>query len=165
VRKRLRVGWRWATLGEVGDYLNGRAFKPDEWGSAGLPIIRIQNLTSESTPFNYFAGATEERHRVEDGDLLVSWSASLDAYIWQRGPALLNQHIFKVREKPGLVTRDYLYYAVRYAMGSIRERVHGATMQHVTKPEFELTTIPLPPLAEHRRRLTSLVPPLGGGGV
>ncbi|MCJ7502971.1 MAG: hypothetical protein MUP80_07925, partial [Acidobacteriia bacterium] len=39
--KPLPHGWRWVRLGEVAEYLNGRAFKPEEWGKSGLPIIRI----------------------------------------------------------------------------------------------------------------------------
>jgi restriction endonuclease S subunit len=36
--------WEVKKLGEVADYLNGRAFKPSEWEQVGKPIIRIQNL-------------------------------------------------------------------------------------------------------------------------
>lgn len=144
-------GWRWARLGDVADYINGRAFKPEEWTMSGLPIIRIQNLNSADAACNCFDGKVDERHLVDTGDLLISWSASLDAYMWQYGPAVLNQHIFKVVEHVNVIRRDYLYFAARHAMADIRAQVHGATMQHITKPEFENILIPLPPLAEQRR--------------
>ncbi|MCA1666296.1 MAG: restriction endonuclease subunit S [Thermomicrobia bacterium] len=147
----LPTGWRWARLGDVATYHNGRAFKPDEWGSSGRPIIRIQNLSASGAVFNYYDGEVDKRHEVEDGDLLISWSASLDAYLWDSGPAVLNQHIFKVVEDPAVVQRAFLFFAVREAMSNIREQVHGATMQHITKPEFEAILIPLPPLDEQRR--------------
>ena len=137
---------RWVTLRDVAQYINGRAFKPEEWGANGLPIIRIQNLSSADAPFNYFAGEVDDRHLVHNGDLLISWSGTLDAFIWNRGPAVLNQHIFKVVENRQVVRRDYLYYAVRYVMDEIRSHVHGATMQHITKGKFEAVRIPLPPL-------------------
>lgn len=144
-------GWRLARLGEVATYLNGRAFKPEEWDISGLPIIRIQNLNVPSASFNYSSGHVDPRNHVDDGDLLISWSASLDAYIWNRGPAVLNQHIFKVIENPAVITREYLYFAAREVMGEIRSQVHGATMQHITKPEFEAIQIPLPPLSDQQR--------------
>jgi len=150
-RRPLPEGWRWVRLGDVANYVNGRAFKPDEWATAGVPIIRIENLNSPEAPFNYLNGEPEPRHRVEDGDLLISWSASLDAYIWRRGPAVLNQHIFRVLEHSDLVTRGYLYWVARNAMSEIRAQVHGATMRHITKPEFEAIQIPLPPLEEQKR--------------
>ncbi|MCJ7502970.1 MAG: restriction endonuclease subunit S [Acidobacteriia bacterium] len=83
--------------------------------------------------------------------MLISWSASLDAYKWCGGPAVLNQHIFKVAEKRELIRREYLYFATRQAMREIRLQVHGATMRHITKPEFEAIQIPLPPLEEQKR--------------
>jgi type I restriction enzyme S subunit len=143
-------------LGEVADYINGRAFKPEDWETSGLPIIRIENLTSSATAFNYYGAEVDPRYLVQDGDLLISWSASLDAYIWQRGEAILNQHIFKVAENSRLVTRQYLYYIVRHVMSDIRSQVHGTTMRHITRPEFNAIRIPLPPLDEQRGLVTIL---------
>jgi type I restriction enzyme S subunit len=150
-KRPLPPGWRWVRLGDVAEYLNGRAFKPEEWGKAGLPIIRIENLNSPTALFNSFEGRVDPRNMVNDGDLLISWSASLDAYNWSGGPAVLNQHIFKVEEKREFITREYLYFAARLAMREIRLQVHGATMRHITKPEFEAIQIPLPPLEEQKR--------------
>jgi len=142
--------WPTARLGDIARFQNGRAFKPSEWSPAGLPIIRIENLTDPSAQFNRFEGLVDERHLVRDGDLLVSWSASLDAFIWNRGVGVLNQHIFKVAEDARLLDRSYFFHALRYSMTAIRGQVHGATMQHITKPAFEAVTIPLPPLDEQR---------------
>jgi Restriction endonuclease S subunits len=136
------------SLGEVGTYYNGKAFKPADWSSEGLPIIRIANLNNPEAPFDRFVGEVRPEHLADDGDLLVSWSASLDAYIWSGGPAVVNQHIFKVYERPELVDRGYLWLALRAAMTEIRLQVQGATMQHITKPEFEAIRIPVPELVE-----------------
>lgn len=144
-------GWPRVPLGELAEYINGRGFKPKEWARSGLPIVRIKNLTDHSAPFDYFSGDAAPAHRVDSGDLVVSWSASLDAFIWDRGPAVVNQHIFKVVEDAGRVSRQYLYFALRIAMAEIGKMVHGATMKHVTKPVFEAFEVPLPPLAEQER--------------
>jgi type I restriction enzyme S subunit len=150
-KRPLPTGWRWARLGELAEYVNGRPFKPEEWVTEGLPIIRIQNLNSPDAVFNHFNGKVDSPYRVSEGDLLVSWSASLDAYIWKGGPAVLNQHIFKVGENASLVDRTYLFFALREAMAEIRAQVHGATMRHITKPEFEAIEVPLPPLEDQKR--------------
>jgi type I restriction enzyme, S subunit len=152
----LPTGWRWLELGEVARYINGRAFKPTEWATSGVPIVRIENLTSATAPFNHFQGVIGENHIVTTGDLLVSWSASLDAYLWERGPAVLNQHIFKVIERKDIVTREYLFFAIRAAMGELRSAIHGGTMQHITRPKFEATAIPVPAVAEQRRIVAAL---------
>jgi len=125
-----------ATLGELAQYVNGRAFKPHEWGERGLPIVRIANLTNPRAPCDYFDGLLDEGHRIATGDIVVSWSATLDAFLWKRGEAALNQHIFKVLPNKS-IDRDYLFLVLKAAMRGLSERGHGATMQHVTRPEFE----------------------------
>jgi len=93
----LPEGWEWKTLGEVARYINDRAFKPSEWEEQGRPIIRIQNLTNSSDTLNRYAGEVEEKYLIRDGDLLISWSATLGAFIYKGEEAVLNQHIFKVQ--------------------------------------------------------------------
>src|SRR2546421_2555450 len=138
------------SLGEVAKYINGRAFSPDEWGTIGLPIIRIQNLTGSSQLTNYYCGEFDKKHLVRRGDILISWSASLGVYIWAGNDAILNQHIFKVVPKES-VDKLYFYYAASNALNEMISQVHGSTMQHITKDPFESTLIYLPSLPEQKR--------------
>ena len=111
---------------------NGRAFKQSDWGSEGVPIIRIQNLNNESAPFNYYVGEYDSVHEIDNGELLFSWSGtpgtSFGAFRWYRGKGVLNQHIFKVIPKIE-VNKDYLKYALNgniqtsYCKGTWRGRV------------------------------------------
>lgn len=149
-------GWPKRSLGEVAKFVNGRAFKPSDWSSKGVPIVRIQNLTNTAAPINRFEGAYDERHSVRDGTLLVSWSATLDVFIWDRGDAILNQHIFKVIPDPSQVSKSYLFYALKSAMDELRSKTHGTTMKHITKGPFERTEISVPPLEEQARIVAML---------
>src|SRR5258708_3170634 len=83
------------TLGEVGEYINGRGFAKSEWSTHGRPIIRIQDLTGTGDAPNYYAGWVEDKYLVQPDDLLVSWAATLGAFIWRGPEGWLNQHIFK----------------------------------------------------------------------
>jgi type I restriction enzyme, S subunit len=137
-------------LGETARFVNGAAFKPDDWSSEGLPIIRIQNLTGTGDSFNFTQRLVKSELVVEPGDLLVSWSATLDAYRWAGPRGLLNQHIFKVLPKPG-VDPDYLYYALKSSLAELSAKTHGSTMKHVVRGDFESTQIRLPAFEEQRR--------------
>lgn len=137
-------------LREVATFINGRAFKPDDWATTGLPIIRIQNLTGSSSVVNYYNNPVESKYLVNRGDILISWSASLGVYTWSGDLAILNQHIFKVIPKTG-VDRQYFYYAASSVLEAMKAQVHGTTMQHITKEPFESTLLPLPPLPEQQR--------------
>ena len=143
-------GWAVTSVGEVAKYQNGRAFKPSEWEKTGLPIIRIQNLNDTSAAFNFSDQPHEQRFKVNNGDLLFAWSASLGAYIWRGQKAWLNQHIFRV-DHCSEIDRLFLYYALTNITSELYAKAHGSGMVHVTKAKFEETLLWLPPLNEQRR--------------
>ena len=144
-------GWTRRTLGDLGTYMNGMAFKPSDWTSDGLPIIRIQNLMDPAKPFNRFSGNFDSRYRIQDGDLLISWSASLGAFIWDRGEAILNQHIFRVEVNDDLVEKHFLCYLVLHMLDEMARHAHGSTMKHITKRKFEALGVSVPSMQEQRR--------------
>lgn len=143
--------WKAITLGELADYVDGRAFKPSEWTTHGRPIIRIQNLTNAYKPFNYYDSEVEPRYEIRDGDLLVSWSATLGAYIWNRGEAILNQHIFKVTPYDSIVDKEFLYYLLLTTIDRMKEWTHGSTMKHITRAKFRAIKVAIPCIDEQRR--------------
>lgn len=143
--------WKTHKLGDLAQYINGKAFKPDDWKTAGLPIIRIQNLTDSSKPFNYCDQPVEPRYYVNDGDLLISWSATLGSFIWDRGPAVLNQHIFKAVPNAGLVDLHFLHFLMLETLEEMDSHAHGIAMKHITKGKFEAIEVAIPLLPEQRR--------------
>ena len=102
-----------ARLGDIATYVNGFAFKPEDWSSEGLPIIRIQDLTGNSYQANHYDGRYDAKYEVNPGDILISWSASLGVYVWQNEKALLNQHIFKVIFNKVEVDKSFFVHQVR----------------------------------------------------
>jgi type I restriction enzyme S subunit len=141
-----------ARLGDLAEFVNGLAFKPEDWEESGAKIIRIQNLTDPDKAYNHTTRDVADKFLVAPGDLLVSWSASLGVFEWP-GPdtAVLNQHIFRVVPNERRVCKAYLRYALIYALIQMKRHLHGATMQHVNRGEFLDTRVPAPPLPEQRR--------------
>lgn len=137
-------GVKFERLGNIATYINGFAFKPDDWGAAGLPIIRIQNLTGSGEAFNYYDGDYPSNVEVNDGDILISWSASLGVYLWQQGKALLNQHIFKVIFDKLPIEKNFFMYAVEQVLDEMSSKTHGSTMKHIVKKDFDNTLIAYP---------------------
>ncbi|VKF02508.1 integrase/recombinase, phage integrase family protein [Streptococcus pneumoniae] len=78
-------------LGEVATFINGYAFKPQDWSSEGKEIIRIQNLTKTSTEINYYSGTIDKKYIVEAGDILISWSGTLGVFQWCGRSAVENR--------------------------------------------------------------------------
>ena len=135
-------------LGDVATYINGYAFKPEDWGQTGLPIIRIQNLTGTNEDFNYFDGAYPAKVEVNDGDVLISWSASLGVYLWSRRKAILNQHIFKVEFDKLPIEKRFFMFAVEQKLAEMADKTHGSTMKHIVKKDFDNTLIAYPSQAK-----------------
>ena len=135
-------------LGDIATYINGYPFKPEDRETTGLPIIRIQDLTGNAYDLGFYDGNYPERIEINDGDVLISWSASLGVYVWNRGKALLNQHIFKVAFDKCAVNKQYFVYAVQHKLQEMETKAHGATMKHIVKKDFDNTVIPFPTLEE-----------------
>lgn len=156
--KLLPNGWEWISIGETGEYINGFAFKPSHRESGGLPIVRIQNLTNESKQFNTTNIDVPSDYKIDTGDMLMSWSATLDVFVWRRGPALVNQHIFKVVPEERLITKRLLFHWLKQAIQQLQktEHLHGSTMMHINRGPFMAHIVPLPPAAEQARILAKL---------
>lgn len=153
IGKDLPHGWVAARVNDTGLYINGLAFKPADWKRTGKPIIRIQNLTDPTKDFNYTEGSFPDEVIVRDGDILVSWSATLDAFRWSRGEGVLNQHIFRVIPASDLTEQDFLLLLLRNAIREMSEseHAHGLVMSHINRGPFLNHIVLIPPRAEQRR--------------
>ena len=141
----------YVNLGDVATYINGYAFKPEQRGKKGLPIIRIQDLNGNSHDLGFFDGEYPKQVEINAGDILISWSGSLGVYKWNKGKALLNQHIFKVLFNKIKIDKEYFCYAVKNSLSVMSQQTHGATMKHITKKDFDKVLIPYPSLNTQRK--------------
>jgi type I restriction enzyme S subunit len=130
-------------LFDTADFINGRGFKSSEWIEFGLPIIRIQNLNDVNAYFNYASEGYENKYLVKRGDILFSWSASIDIYKWNGRDAWLNQHIFKVVPNTN-INQDYLFYLLKRVVLNLEDQLHGTTMKHVTRKTLSLIKVQIP---------------------
>jgi type I restriction enzyme S subunit len=146
----MRDGWVETTLDGIAEYINGYPFKPADLGEAGLPVIRIKQLLDPNEPVDRTMTDTPDRCLLKDGDIVFSWSGTLAVRIWNRGPAKLNQHLFRVVEKKG-VYKGIIPLILDHAIEELEEKSHGTTMKHITKQTLLPHKVLLPPLPEQNR--------------
>jgi type I restriction enzyme S subunit len=144
------LGWKISYVKYLGNYINGYAFKPDDWSSQGKPILRIQNLSNPNADFNRYEGEISKNYLVRKGDILISWSASLGVYKWLGEDSWLNQHIFKVEINYNLVCDEYFIWLASWFIEELEHKVHGSTMQHLTWNAFGSFPVLLPPIPEQK---------------
>lgn len=140
--------WDVRPIGELCRLINGRGFKPHEWRTAGLPIIRIQNLNG-SDDFNYYDGPYAKKLEIEAGQLLFAWSGSrgtsFGPHVWRGALGLLNYHTWKVEIRDPNLDPSYFLHALRQLTTFIEGKAHGASaLVHTQKWEMEGFTLVLP---------------------
>lgn len=142
----------WATrrVKDVAKYVNGYPFAPEHWSDHGVPIVRIQNLTSDEAMLNRTTIQVPPKNHIDSGDILISWPASLGAYLWRFGHAYLNQHIFKCFPREN-VTRTFFFWLANAFIDEMRNDAHGSTMHHIQIGPFKNTVVPIPSIDEQHR--------------
>jgi type I restriction enzyme, S subunit len=149
-------GWENKKLSDLAEYINGYAFKPDDWEKEGLPIVRIEQLKNPHAPTDYYSGKLAAKNIIENGDLIFSWSASLFLRIWQNGRAALNQHLFRVVEKEG-VDKVFLKLFIEFYLPELTNASHGSTMQHITRKELDRFNAPFPTSKPEQTKIAEIL--------
>ena len=139
------VGWRKEGIGELGEYLNGFAFKPSDWQTKGLPIIKIkelQNGVTKETPCNN-GERVPKKYKIKAGDLIFSWSATLKVVIWSGEDGWLNQHLFKVTPKTD-IPREFLLQSIASSLFKFQNLTTGSTMKHIQRNKLDQVFVVVP---------------------
>src|SRR5690606_25724755 len=131
-------------VAELARFVNGGAYTRKATGT-GRMVIRIAELNSGpggSTVYNDIDVPQEKIARA--GDILMSWSGSLDVYRWFRDEAIINQHIFKVIPMgyPAWLVFDRLA-AVMPVFRSIAAD-KATTMGHIQRGHLNTTGVAVP---------------------
>ena len=159
----LPKGWRKESIDKHIDFLNGIALQkyPAENEEDYLPVIKIRELRQGITQSTNKASMNiPKKYIIQDGDVLFSWSGSLDVVIWTNGKGALNQHLFKVSSK--LYPKWFCYFWVKENLAKYQKiAAHKATtMGHIQRKHLTETMINVPSenvFAEANKILTLLV--------
>ena len=148
LKRDMPEGWGVGNLYNIANFENGLAcqkFRPKD-DETSLPVIKIREMHDGiNSDTERVSANIPAKHRITDGDLLFSWSASLEAMIWCGGAGGLNQHIFKVTPR-GEYSVEYVYrqlasYIITFAkMAEARK----TTMGHITADHIKQSRIILP---------------------
>ena len=149
-------GWERKSVGEIGEYLNGFAFKPSDWQDLGKPIIKIKEMgngVTNDTPRNN-GERVPAKYLIKAGDLLFSWSATLMVIIWSGEDGWLNQHLFKVTPAKG-INREFLLQSISNTIVEFQNLTTGSTMKHIQRNKLDQVFVNVPN-AEIMKRYTDI---------
>ena len=149
IKRDIPVGWGVGNLYAIADPINGLAcqkYRPKE-NEKALPVVKIKEMHEGITEDTELVSINiPAKHKIFDGDILFSWSATLEVMYWFGGAAGLNQHIFKVVPINGF-SKEYVYHQFSgYVINFVKmAEARKTTMGHITTEHLEQSRIVLPP--------------------
>ena len=164
LKREIPIDWHCGNLFEIAVFTNGLAcqkFRPKD-DEAPLPVIKIREMhdgisadTEEVTP------NIPESVKVYNGDVLFSWSASLEVILWAYGLGGLNQHIFKVTSANDFPKSFYYFQLLDYVdIFKKMAEARKTTMGHITQDHLQQSTIAIPDNKNIADKFEELISPI-----
>lgn len=155
-------GWEVKSLDEIAHYLNGLAMQKYRPTTEDyLPVIKIKELrqgftTSDS---DKATNQLDTNYIVNDGDVLFSWSGTLEVKIWCGGKGALNQHLFKVTSKE--YEKWFYYYWIKFHLERFRRIAEdrATTLGHIRRKDLSDSKVLIPD-RESLQKLSSMIKPI-----
>ena len=150
LKREIPEGWGVDSLWNIANFYNGLAmqkYRPDTNEDDYLPVIKIREM------MNGFSKDTEKARLdipteaiVERGDILFSWSATLEVKIWGKERGALNQHIFKVTSDT--YPKSFIYFELKSYLKVFKSiaELRKTTMGHITQDHLKQAKIVVPPI-------------------
>ena len=164
LKREIPFGWHCGNLFEIAVFTNGLAcqkFRPKD-DEASLPVIKIREMrdgisadTEKVTP------NIPESVKVYNGDVLFSWSASLEVMLWAYGLGGLNQHIFKVTSANDF-PKSFFYFQLLDYVDVLKKMAEArkTTMGHITQDHLQQSAIAIPDNKDIADRFEELISPI-----
>ena len=155
----LPEGWAEAAFSDVCTVQGGYAFKSKEYAAAGVPLIRIGDLSEGTVVVDEDTARLPESFLIENasyhlrnGDVLMALSGATTGKMAEYrldSPALLNQRVGRfVPHDEELISQSYLRFQVARIADDVRERAYGGAQPNISPTAIGSTQIGLPPLPE-----------------
>ncbi|WP_235290051.1 restriction endonuclease subunit S [Porphyromonas gulae] len=148
LKREIPEGWHCGNLFEIAKFTNGLAcqkFRP-KTGEKALPVIKIREMRDGfTTDTEEVTANIPDSVKVFNGDVLFSWSASLEVMLWAFGNGGLNQHIFKVTPTNDFPKSFYYFQLLDYIdVFKKMAEARKTTMGHITQDHLQQSSIAIP---------------------
>ncbi|RXR19349.1 restriction endonuclease subunit S [Flavobacterium amnicola] len=158
---RIPKGWEVKSVYDIANYINGAAFKPSELVDEGKYVIKISELNGGITKNTGKSNKEVKPEQViNNGSVLFSWSATLDIFLWDKGEALLNQHIFNVLPN-GSLSIEILYFLLKNIIAHFKSIAadRATTMGHIKISHLKETFLAIPN-KNHKQEFQKIIEPI-----
>lgn len=140
-------GWEVKPIASIATFLNGLALQkyPPRGDGKDLRVIKIAELRKGSAEGADWAnGDVPDQYVIDDGDLLFSWSGTLEAEFWFGGKGALNQHLFKVTSSHFPSWFCFLWIRQHLPWFRAIAASKATTMGHIKRSHLQETQVVVP---------------------
>ena len=141
-------GWEVKGIASIATFLNGLALQkyPPRGDGEDLRVIKIAELRKGSAERAAWANSdVAKRYVIGDGDLLFSWSGTLETAFWFGGKGALNQHLFKVTSSRFPSWFCFLWIRQHLSWFRAIAASKATTMGHIKRGHLQETQVVVPP--------------------
>ena len=139
-------GVKYVELGNIVEFLNGRAYKQSELLDEGkYKVLRVGNFHTNDKWY-YSNLELDKTKYCDNGDLLYTWAATLGPQIWDGGKVIYHYHIWKLIFDEKIIRKRFLYHFLTMDTETISKSLTNSTMPHVSMTNMKKRTVPVPPL-------------------
>lgn len=150
----MKEGWKYVTLKELCRVQNGFAFDSKQFGTKGVPLVRIRDIKRGYSE-TYTTEIADDAYEIKDGDILIGMDGDFNIAEWKGGNALLNQRVCKLVPSDKLNPRFALYFLPK-ALTEINSKTAFSTVKHLSSKQVNEINIPELPLSEQQRIVSQL---------
>lgn len=147
--------WVEKKLGDIAEFINGRAYKQEELLSEGkYRVLRVGNFFTNNEWYYSDLDLGEDKY-CEKGDLLYAWSASFGPHIWNEEKVIYHYHIWKVKNKKE-IHRQFLFNLLDYETFRMKAKsLNGFALMHITKGTIENWDSIIPKSEKEQQKIAS----------
>ena len=147
--------WEQRKLGEVINFLNGRAYKQQELLETGkYRVLRVGNFNTNDKWYYSNMDLAADKY-ANPGDLLYLWATNFGPEIWDEEKVIYHYHIWKLDIHSNKVDKQYLYTWLITDKEKIKQTTNGTTMAHVTKGNMEQREFQIPKNIKEQKKIGS----------
>jgi type I restriction enzyme S subunit len=148
-------GYEKKKLGSICSFINGYAFKSEEFTNTGIPVIKIKNIKNNIINIDTAECVRENeglsRFIVKDNEMVISLTGELSGDVGLNTTGVncyLNQRTARIDVTSDIIISKYLYYYTVYSnfVLNVRELSSGSAQPNVSTKKIEELQIPIPPL-------------------
>ena len=139
IKREIPSDWKVVNIFDAVNVRYGFPFATEKFTEevTSIPIVRIRDIL-EGTISAYSLEATDEKYKLQEGDLLVGMDGNFHMNYWHDNTAYLNQRCVRFRMKEdSTISAIQTYYNIQPYIKAKEQNAKGSTVGHLSDKDLK----------------------------